>query len=99
MTQQQREHQHDGDGGDEEEMISIFIRGVGDSRERFKKVRKGTRVKDLLGEAKHEFNTGLRYKLNNRLLRTDEETGELLENPEFQESATLVIQQAFQGGC
>lgn len=100
MTQEQREQHHDGDGGDEGEMISISFKGVGNSRSVFTKVRKGIRLKDFLSNrAKHEFKAGLRYKLNGRLLKTDEETGELMENPELQESATLLIQQAFQGGC
>ncbi len=86
-------------GEDEEEKTTLMNFKNADGLRTYVRVKDGTPIKDFLAAIKHEYRRGLTYKLNNVLLQTDKESGELTENPVLEgEECTLVIQQTFTGG-
>ena len=97
MAQQVREKT--GSGGDDsgEETINLTFSGV-DGKTRVMKVKKGTRLKAILAKLEHQYARGQVTKLNNRLLKINNETGELLEDPVLEENAVLSVYHQFTGG-
>ena len=93
--QREKNKQGEGEGGKEEVWVRVKLPT---GKERPLKVEKGTRLKDLLGKLGHVYVKGMTYRLNDVLLSTDRETGELTDNPILEENALLLVQQDFQGG-
>lgn len=85
------------DGGGDEEMITITVK-LPKSGTVPIKVKKGTTVKDVLDKIKHQIKKGLVYKLNNKMLDTDQAKEELKENPILDQNSHLVIEESFTGG-
>jgi hypothetical protein len=96
MTRQrEKNNQGEGDGGKEEVWVRVKLPT---GKERPLKVEKGTRLKDLLGKLGHAYVKGMTYRLNDVLLQTNQETGELIDNPILEENGLLLVEQTFQGG-
>lgn len=93
--QREKQHQGEGDGGDE--MITITFKNADGLRDE-RKVKKGTGVKQFLTSHGHVYGKGLTYRLNKVLLQTNKETGELVDDAVLEENAILVIERNFSGG-
>lgn len=95
MAQKQKSRQGEGDSGEEKVWVNVKL--ANGTRHRLQ-VKKGTGVKDFLAKMKHVYVRGLQYKLNDVLLQTNKETGELEENSVLEENSTLTVEQTFTGG-
>lgn len=97
MAQQVREKTEHGGDDSGEEMIGITYTSD-DGKRHMMKVKKGTHLKALLAKLEHQYIKGHVIKLNNRRLKTDQDSGELLEDPVLEENAVLSIYRQFTGG-
>ena len=96
MEQKEKTHLDAGGWDEEEEEVTLTFKNADGARHEMR-VKKGTSVREFLKSLNHKSAKGLVYKLNNRLLRVNEE-GELVDDELLEENAVLAIEQQFTGG-